>query len=151
MDGSLWKRVLRMARGIPESVKKGCDRTAAQVNYGKEKTMFEYFRDMGELKRLIGTIGAGAVAQAPGMVEDYHWGEIAASSDRLLDIGGGSGAFMASLLRRYGDMKGAGLDQESVIAKFTLLFRESSGQFSDVGDRCDLMVGDFFDKIPPFK
>jgi gliotoxin/aspirochlorine biosynthesis O-methyltransferase len=140
-----------MARDIPESVKKGCDRTAAQVNYGTEKTIFEYFRDPSELERLIGTIGASAVAQAPGMVEDYHWCEIAASRDRLLDIGGGSGAFMASLLRRYGDMKGVVLDQERVITKFIPLFRESSGQFSDVDDRCDLMMGDFFDEIPSFK
>lgn len=140
-----------MARGIPESVKRDCERTAAQVNYGTEKSMFEYFRDQGELERLIGTIGAGAVAQAPGMVEDYDWGEIAASGERLLDIGGGSGAFMASLLRRHGDMKGAVLDQESVITKFTPLFRESGGQFFDVGGRCDLIVGDFFDQIPPFR
>jgi gliotoxin/aspirochlorine biosynthesis O-methyltransferase len=90
-----------IARGILESVKKGCDRTAAQVNYGTEETIFKYFRDLGELERLIGTICTGAVAQAPGMVKDYYWGEVAASSDRLLDIGGGSGVFMASLLRRY--------------------------------------------------
>jgi gliotoxin/aspirochlorine biosynthesis O-methyltransferase len=140
-----------MARGIPESVKKGCHKTAAQINYGTDKTMFEYFRDQGELERLIGTIGAGAVAQAPGMVEDYPWGEMAATGERLLDIGGGSGSFMASLLRRHPDMKGAVLDQESVITKFTPLFRESSGQFFDVGDRCELIVGDFFDKVPCHK
>jgi gliotoxin/aspirochlorine biosynthesis O-methyltransferase len=139
-----------MARGIPASVKKGCNRTAAQVNYNTEKTMFEYYRDNGELDRLIGTIGAGAVAQAPGMVEDYSWAEMAATGDKVLDIGGGSGAFMASLLRRYPTMKGAVLDQEGVVSKFKPLFLEG-GQFADVGDRCDLIPGDFFKAIPPFK
>lgn len=147
-----------MAQGLPGSLVAGDGvaplRTAAQIHYGNDKPIFEHFRDEGLVDRVLGFIQAGGTAQAPGMVGDCDaWAEIAASGDPLLDVGGGSGGFMASLLRAHPTLRGAVLDTESVIAAFAPSFREPGGQFADVADRCELLVGDFFraETIPPFK
>ncbi len=139
-----------MAQGIPESIRSGQQRTSAQIHYNNDKALPDQFRDTGGLSKLIGTIGAGAVAQAPGMMEDYAWAEIA--DETVLDVGGGSGAFLAYLLREHPNMKGAILDLESVIDYNHGFFRTPGGQFADVGDRLvDLIAGDFLKEIPPFQ
>lgn len=140
-----------MAQGLERSMVAGCPRTAAQTHYDTDKSIFQYFKDTNQMEKMLKCIAAGGLAQAPGMTQDYSWADIAASGERLLDVGGGSGGFMTSLLRAYPDLKGAVLDQESVIKTFTPYFREPQGQFADVGDRCELIVGDFFGEIPPFK
>lgn len=139
-----------MARGIPAAVKLGETRTAAQINFGTDKSIFHYAEDNGWMPKLIGTIGAGAVAQAPGIIEDYPWSEVAHLT--ILDVGGGSGDFIASLLKRYPTMRGAILDTEKVINYITPSFRDPGGKFSDVGERLtDLIGGDFLKEIPPFE
>jgi hypothetical protein len=138
-----------MARGIPESLKIGQQRTPAQINYNTDKSIIEYFQQGNNLDKLIGTIGAGAVAQAPGMIADYPW-ETIAENETVMDIGGGSGAFMASLLRSCPKIKGAILDLSKVIEMNNKYFHPG-GQFEDVGDRVELIAGDFFVEVPAFK
>lgn len=137
-----------MARGIPESLRVGRKRTAAQVNYDTDKTMFQYFQDKNELPKLLGTIGAGAVAQAPGMIADCCWDEVA--DETVLDLGGGSGAFITSLLRQFTSMKGAIFDLPKVTEYSSKNF-QPGGQFEDVGNRVTVTSGDFFMEIPAFK
>jgi hypothetical protein len=142
-----------MARGIPAAVmaRNAATRTAAQIAFGTDKSVFDYADEHGWLERLIGTIGAAAVAQAPGIVEDYPWGEVAGTT--VLDVGGGSGDFIAALLRAFPTMKGAVLDTAQVIEHVTTpSFRGAEGKFADVGGRLtELIAGDFLQDIPPFE
>ncbi|RHZ44672.1 O-methyltransferase gliM [Aspergillus thermomutatus] len=112
-----------VSRAMPQAVKLGESRTAAQIAYGTELDLFEYLAKEQKLAKFQKTLGAGAVAQARGLTVDYPWQEI--GSEPILDIGGGSGAFLASLLRPH-------------------------GRFSDIGSRVQqLLVGDFTKQIPP--
>ena len=89
------------------------------------------------------------MAQAPGILTDYPWNQI--GNETVIDIGGGGGALIASLLRGNPGMKGGVYDLPSVVDHIRPFFAPD-GQYGDVGDRIDpkaLKAGDFFKEIPP--
>ncbi|ERF77099.1 hypothetical protein EPUS_09238 [Endocarpon pusillum Z07020] len=140
-----------IARGIPASVHKGTTRSAAQHNFDTDDNMFTYFDKQEWVPRLHRTLGSGAIAQAPGLVADYPWHEV--GNRTVLDVGGGGGALIASLLRHNASMRGGVLDQPTVIEHIRPFFKEG-GQFADIGARVsqdDLISGDFFSKLPSYE
>ncbi|MCJ1248059.1 hypothetical protein MMC30_005274 [Trapelia coarctata] len=140
-----------IARGIPQSVHKDAVRWAAQINFDTDQNMFTYFQAQGWLPRLHKTLGSGATAQAPGIVEDYAWEEVA--DQTIIDIGGGGGALIASLLRRYPHMTGGVFDLDSVIEHITPFFSEG-GQYEDLAARVpreNLIAGNFLKAVPAFQ
>jgi hypothetical protein len=141
-----------IARGIPASCREGVTRMAAQVNYDTDTDMFTYFTEQGWLPRLHKTLSGGAAAQAPGILEDYPWEEVA--DKLLLDVGGGGGGLVALLLRKHTNMRAGILDQAKVIDHATKNFHGPDGEYADVGDRVskdDLIVGDFLVEIPRYE
>ncbi|OTA66127.1 S-adenosyl-L-methionine-dependent methyltransferase [Hypoxylon sp. EC38] len=145
-----------VARGIPESTKKHATRWGAQINYDTDLNMFEYFQKQGWMELLHRTLGGGAEAMAPGIVEDYPWSELVEGNNGavIVDIGGGGGGLIATLLRRFKNLHGAILDLPGVIAHARTLFHDKDGKYVDVGDRVspeDLIGGDFFASVPRFE
>ncbi|KAI4958687.1 hypothetical protein J4E86_004292 [Alternaria arbusti] len=141
-----------MARGIPSSLRKDANRSAAQINYDTDLNMFEYFRGQGWVPQLHATLGAGAAAQAPGILADYPWNDF--DGETIMDIGGGGGGFIAMLLRAHKSLKGGIFDLPHVIEYAKPLFHSQGGQFADVGAQIpaeNLIGGDFFESIPPSK
>lgn len=141
-----------IARGIPASCRKTATRTAAQVEFDTDKDMFTYFTERGWMPRLHKTLGGGAIAMAPGILEDYPWAEVA--NDTILDIGGGAGALLALLLRRYKGMQGGILELARAIEQARCNFRNPDGMYADIGDRVPdslLIVGDFMKEVPSFE
>ncbi|KAL2759303.1 hypothetical protein ACRALDRAFT_1067839 [Sodiomyces alcalophilus JCM 7366] len=140
----------RAAEGIPAAIRAGETRSPAQITYGTEKSIFRYFADQGLQEKFHQTLGAGAVAQAPGMLADYDWADLGDAT--VLDMGGGGGDFIAALLRRYTSLRGALLELDSVIDMVKPKFREADGAFADVGDRVvALHVGDFLKEVPAYE
>ncbi|EMD58416.1 hypothetical protein COCSADRAFT_350813 [Bipolaris sorokiniana ND90Pr] len=141
-----------IARGIPSSLRQDAVRSAAQINYNTDVGMFEYFRSQGWVPQLHATLGAGAAAQAPGILADYPWSEI--ENETIIDIGGGGGGFIAMLLRAHKSLKGGIFDLPHVIEYVKPLFHSAEGQFADVAAQVpaeNLIGGDFFESIPPSK
>ncbi|KAI4641281.1 hypothetical protein J4E93_008160 [Alternaria ventricosa] len=139
-----------MARGIPSSLRKDAVRSAAQINYDTDLNMFEYFRGQGWVPQLHATLGAGAAAQAPGILADYPWEDF--HGETIMDIGGGGGGFIAMLLRAHKALKGGIYDLPHVIEYAKPLFHSNDRQFADVGAQIpveNLIGGDFFESIPP--
>ncbi|HEX8112148.1 MAG TPA: methyltransferase [Kofleriaceae bacterium] len=66
-----------------------------------------------------------------------------ASVERIVDVGGGYGRLLTSLLRRYPAMRGVLLDTPAVIAR-----AKPQIQATGVADRCELVGGDFFADLP---
>lgn len=141
-----------MARGIPDSLLEGATRWPSQINFDTDDNMFTYFQKQGWLPQLHRTLGAGATAQAAGILADYPWEEVA--KETVIDIGGGGGALVALLLREHKEMFGGVYDLPAVIDHITPAFHSPEGQFSDLGARVpkeNLIAGDFFSHIPPAK
>ncbi|GAW14668.1 hypothetical protein ANO14919_040710 [Xylariales sp. No.14919] len=139
-----------MARGIPLGCKKDATRSPAQIDFDTDDTMFTYFTHQGWIPKFHQTLSGGAIAQAPGILEDYPWGEVAEST--VVDIGGGGGGLIALLLRKYKAMKGAILEVPRVIEEARNNFHSRTGQYADVGDRItpeNLIAGDFFHEVTP--
>ncbi|KAF2471774.1 S-adenosyl-L-methionine-dependent methyltransferase [Lindgomyces ingoldianus] len=138
-----------MARGIPESIGAGVVRTPAQINYDTDESMFDYFTEKGWIEKFQKTLSAGATAQVPGILEDYPWHVVADAS--ILDVGGGTGGFIASLLGKFKNMKGAILDLPEVIQQAKSNFHSTDGQYAKVQDQIpeeNLIAGDFFVEVP---
>lgn len=141
-----------IARGIPASLKADASRTAAQINFNTDDNMFDYFTAQGWLPRLHRTLGGGAIAQSPGILQDYPWTEFGSSP--FLDVGGGEGALVALLLREYKSMEGGLLDTAKVVEHAKKQFHQKDGKFHDVADRValdNLIVGDFLESVPSFE
>jgi hypothetical protein len=141
-----------IARGIPASLKDDAVRWPAQINFDTDLNMFAYFQQAGWLPQLHKTLGAGATAQAPGILADYPWAEVA--QETVIDIGGGGGSLIALLLRGHASMKGGVYDLPAVIEHIKPFFHSPDGQFHDLHDRVpvdNLMAGDFFSHVPPSK
>jgi hypothetical protein len=136
------------ARGIPEAVRRGVERTPAQVGFATDLDMFAYFQQRGWTARLHRTLGAGATAMAPGILADYPWAEVA---DRtVLDVGGGGGALLALLLRAHPAMRGALLDLAPVVDRAAAAFA-AGGEYADLAARVpreNLHAGDFLAETP---
>ena len=62
---------------------------------------------------------------------------------RVVDVGGGQGSFLAAVLRAYPTVRGVLYDQPEVVAN------PSELRVADVLDRCDVEGGNFFDAAPP--
>ncbi|SMQ47120.1 unnamed protein product [Zymoseptoria tritici ST99CH_3D7] len=140
-----------IARGIPRSLQRSTGRSAAQCNFNTDEDMFAYFERQGWVPRLHRTLASGMEAMAPGVVADYPWAEVA---DRtVLDLGGGGGALIATLLRAFPGMRGGILDLAGVIDHTRPFFREG-GPYVDLADRVsdqDLQVGDFLQQVPSYE
>jgi hypothetical protein len=67
------------------------------------------------------------------IVAGYDFGRFA----HVVDVGGGRGAFLAAILAANPGTRGTLFDQEHVVAA------------ADVGHRCDIVAGSFFDQVPP--
>ncbi|KAJ3566332.1 hypothetical protein NPX13_g7172 [Xylaria arbuscula] len=143
-----------VARGIPESVRKDTTKSAAQINYSTDLNMFQYFQQQGWGQLLHRTLSGGAEAQAPGIVEDYPWDKIGLDEGEIImDLGGGGGGLIASILRRHKHLRGGIMDRPQVIEHARSVFHGESGAYTDVGDRVSsnhLISGDFFETVPPF-
>lgn len=141
-----------VARGIPDSTKREATRTGAQINYDTDLNMFTYFQNQGWVELLHRTLGGGAIAMAPGILEDYNWSEV--ENNIVMDIGGGGGGLITSLLRKFKNMRGGIFDLPGVITHAKSFFHDENGKYADVRDRIlpsNLIPGDFFKSVPSFE
>lgn len=141
-----------MARGIPESTRKHMTRSPAQINFETDANMFAYFQEQGWVGLLHRTLGGGAEAMAPGILQDYPWHELDDGASLLIDVGGGGGGLIATLLRRYKKLRGGIYDLPHVVEQAKAAFHGPGAKYADVAARIapeSLVGGDFFDSVPP--
>jgi hypothetical protein len=78
-------------------------------------------------------------AAAKSIVESYDFSEIAT----MVDVGGGHGTFLASILAARPEMRGTIFDLPHVISGAPATLRRAG-----VADRCETIAGSFFDTVP---
>jgi SAM-dependent methyltransferase len=69
----------------------------------------------------------------------YDWGRLG----RVVDVGGGNGAFLAGLLTHFPQMRGVLFDLAHVIASAPAVMKAAA-----VIDRCEILAGSFFESLP---
>nr|QSQ85908.1 methyltransferase [Preussia typharum] len=136
---------------IPTAIRTGEKRSAAQISVGTEQSIFAYFAQQeGMQEKFHKALGAGAVAQGPGLLADYAWEELGDAT--VLDIGGGGGDFIAALLRGNPSLRGAMFELDSVVNMVRPKFKDEHGAFADVGEHMvELHVGDFLREVPSYE
>jgi SAM-dependent methyltransferase len=99
----------------------------------------EYYADNPEAARLFDSAmaaGSAFFAELPG-VHDF------ARARTVVDVGGGKGALLAALLAGHPHLTGVVLELPHVVATT----RDWLGQ-QGLGDRCEVIGGDFFASVP---
>ena len=102
--------------------------------------VWEFFAANPENARIFNDAMSGMTAQAN---EALHAAYDFAGIRKIMDVGGGHGELITSILKKNSDIRGLLFDSPQVIegAKANI---DGSG----VGDRCELVGGDFFKSVP---
>jgi cyclopropane fatty-acyl-phospholipid synthase-like methyltransferase len=61
----------------------------------------------------------------------------------LVDVGGGNGTLLVEILRRHAHLRGVLLETPTVAARAEVVH-----DAVDLADRCEVIAGDFFDRVP---
>jgi hypothetical protein len=102
--------------------------------------LFDYFAVHPEAAQTFDAALAGLRLQATAaMLDGYDFSEVT----KLVDVGGGTGSLLATVLARYPSMKGTLFDLPHVVERASDHFRAAG-----VGDRSALVGGDFFASVP---
>lgn len=87
-----------------------------------------------------GLIGADVVRRGDAIVAAYDWGSLG----HVVDVGGGNGALLISMLRAFPGLRGT-------VVELPGTAQTASGSLAAAGlaDRSEVVEGSFFDPLPP--
>ena len=100
---------------------------------------FEYFKKHPEEAQIFNdAMTATSTIDGPAVADAYDFAAISS----LVDVGGGHGLLLATILKKYPQMKGTLYDLEHVVSG------AAKGPLQAVMDRCTLTSGDMFSSVP---
>jgi hypothetical protein len=128
---------MRVYADAIESLRTG--KPAAEKTLGKP--LFEWLAEHPEYSSTFNSAMTNMSAViVPAVLEAYDFGDIGL----LVDVAGGHGQVLRSILRKYPAMRGILMDLDHVLAG-AKPYIEADG----VADRCQTVAGDFFKAVPP--
>lgn len=103
-------------------------------------TLFQFFQRNPEAGAVFDE-GLACLARhvAPAILDAYDF----TRHSRIVDVGGGSGMLLATILRASEPSRGVLLESAPVIERAGKVFTALG-----LGDRCELVVGSFFEAVP---
>jgi hypothetical protein len=101
---------------------------------------WEFFAKHPDNAKTFNDAMSGMTAQA---TEALHGAYSFSGIKKLMDVGGGHGGLITSILQRNPEMTGVVFDSPQVIEG-----TKTKVQASDIGDRCETVGGDFFQAVP---
>lgn len=126
----------RIYANLPYSVETG--KTAVERTFGKPA--FEYLESDPEEREVFqGAMTSFSSMTVPTVIDAYDFSGIGT----LVDVGGGKGFMLASILRKYAGMKGILYDMASVVGGVPASLANDG-----LSARCKVQAGDFFAGIP---
>lgn len=103
--------------------------------------IFEYMEQHPEVAAVVNdAMTAVTAAQAAAVVEAYNFSSIGA----LVDVGGGHGLLLATILKANPGMRGTLFELSHAVEGARRFFQQEA-----LGDRCVVIAGDFFAAVPP--
>ena len=104
------------------------------------KAFFEYLgENSGESRVFNDAMTSISTAASAAVVNGYDFTGI----NKLVDVGGGHGALLCSILEKYPQMHGILIDAPSVIAG-----TKEAIEARELSKRCEAVGGDFFEAVP---
>ncbi|HXG68578.1 MAG TPA: methyltransferase [Blastocatellia bacterium] len=104
------------------------------------KPVFDYLPEHPDHAQIFNdAMTSFSAAASEPIVNAYNFSEIA----KIVDVGGGHGFLLATILRKYPQMQGVLYDAPHVIAGAQELI-----EVQGVSDRCEMVSGDFFASVP---
>ncbi len=105
-----------------------------------EKPIFEYLSEHPDKGQIFDAAMTGIHGRETDVIlESYDFSGIGT----LLDIGGGNGSNITSILNKYPDMKGTLFDLPHVVERAQTHIEQAG-----LNDRCELIGGSFFESVP---
>jgi hypothetical protein len=125
---------------------RGCARLDYCVRTGKQapeavygKPIFQYFQENPEIAATFNEAMTNmSTVESPAVAEAYDFSGV----DSIVDVGGGHGLLLATILKRNPRMRGTLYDQPHVVEG------AKSGPLTPLLDRCKLAGGDMFSSVP---
>jgi ubiquinone/menaquinone biosynthesis C-methylase UbiE len=102
--------------------------------------VWEFFENNPENAKIFNDAMSGMTAQAESAL---HAAYDFAGISTIVDVGGGHGGLVTSILERYPEMRGILFDSPQVIEGARPRLAASG-----LADRCELLAGDFFQSVP---
>jgi hypothetical protein len=128
---------LRIYADAIESVRTG--KPAAEVTLGMP--VFKYLAGHPEYSEVFNNaMTTFSAAIIPAVLEAYDFSGIGT----LVDVAGGHGQVLTSILRQHPKMRGVLMDLDHVVAG-----ARANIDAAGVSDRCQIVTGDFFTAVPP--
>jgi hypothetical protein len=122
---------------LAECVRTG--KNAFEILYGLESN-FDYLEKHPELARTFDdAMSAASALMGPAIAAAYDFSRVG----RLIDVGGGHGKVLASILKAHPRLRGTLFDLPRVVQGASPLLVKAG-----VGDRCDVVGGDMFTSVP---
>lgn len=101
---------------------------------------FEYYAQHPDLAAVMNAgFAANGRLTVQAVVAAYDFSQ----SGTVVDVGGGRGQLIATILRAHPALRGVLFDQPQVVAEAVPLLEEAR-----VADRCDIVGGDMFSEVP---
>jgi hypothetical protein len=102
--------------------------------------IFDYLRDHADAEKVFQqAMTANTARSGAAIIQTYDFSGVG----RVIDIGGGHGLFLATILQAYPALHGVLFDQPEVVSGASAALAAA-----DVADRCEILGGDFFAEIP---
>ena len=121
---------------LPYSVKTG--KPSFDKVFGKSS--FDYFWSNEKAGKVFNdAMTSNSAFASVAVVNAYDFSSIS----KLVDVGGGHGFLLASILAKYGSLKGVLYDTPAIVAEAEKLLKEHG-----VTGRCETAGGDFFTSVP---
>jgi len=122
--------------GLPYSIRTG--KPAWERNHGS--AFFDYLQNHREQQAVFdAAMTSLSGPEAEALVEAYDFSAL----HKVLDVGGGHGTLLASILKRNPTLRGGIFEQLQVLES-----ARSAIQCAGLSDRCEFVAGNFFDSIP---
>jgi hypothetical protein len=103
------------------------------------KPYFDWLGEHGEEAAAFNLAMAGNAVARQTLLEDYDWSDV----ETVVDVGGGTGAMLTSVLRRHPRLRGIVYDLPHARAE-----AEATIARAGLGGRCRFEPGDFFERVP---
>lgn len=130
---------------LPAAIAAGEGRSAAQIYYGTDEPIYQVMERMGTTAAFHRAIGAFSIAEAPGLLADYPWAEVA--GEVITDIGAGAGDFVWHYLQAFPDAKAAAFELPQTAELIRKRFEDADDAVK--GRLVEVRSGDFFkDELP---